>query len=113
MDLPAQRPGETYPGVREEIHGTLEVASNGCFELVVDGTPQFVIWPAGSQLDDRVRLPDGQVVVEGAAVTGIGASTPTAPLVAKGGYWANALSFCAQGDKEVIVLDTATVDPAG
>jgi hypothetical protein len=83
IGLPVQRPGEAYPGVRQEVRGPLEVAANGCFELVIDERPWYVIWPSGSQRDDRVLLPNGQLVAEGATVVGIGAFTPTAPLVAK------------------------------
>lgn len=113
MGLPAQRPGETYPGVRQEIRGALAITPFGCIELEVDAENWFVIWPVGSQLDDRVRLADGQVVADGNAVTGMGAFTPTAPLWVKGGYWENALGSCAPGADEVLVLDSATVDPAG
>jgi hypothetical protein len=112
VGLPAQRAGDTFPGVREEIRGTLEVAANGCFELVVDGSRWYAIWPVGSQRDDLVRLPEGQVVAEGDTVVGIGALTPTGPLVAQGGYWQNALSICAPGADQVLVLDIATVEPA-
>jgi hypothetical protein len=89
------------------------VAPNGCFELLIDDSRWYVIWPVGSQRDDRVRLPNGQVVADGGTVVGIGAFTPTAPLAADGGYWQDAAGFRAPGDQEVLVLDTAAVDPAG
>lgn len=113
MGLPVQLPDESYPGVRQAVRGTLGVTRFGCIELQIDEEGWFVIWPAGSQLDDRVRLPDSQVVAEGGTVVGIGAFTPTAPLWARGGYWQNALGSCAPDDEEVLVLDSATVDPAG
>jgi hypothetical protein len=113
MGLPAQLPDESYPGVRQGVRGTLAVTPFGCIELRIDEGRWFVIWPAGSRLDDRVRLPDSQVVAEGDIVVGVGAFTPTAPLWARGGYWQNALGSCAPGEEAVLVLDSATVDPGG
>jgi hypothetical protein len=111
--LPAQVQGETYPGVRVEIRGALATTPYGCRQLEIDGETWFVIWPAGSGLADGVRLPGGQVVAEGDAVVGIGAFTPTAPLAATNEYWRRTFISCAPGAEEVLVLDVATVDPAG
>ncbi len=113
MGLPTQLPNESYAGIRQAVRGTLAVTPFGCIELQIDEEGWFVIWPAGSRLLDGVGLPNGEVVVEGDTVVGIGAFTPTAPLWARGGYWQNALGSCAPDDEEVLVLDSAAVDPAG
>lgn len=63
--LPQQIPGETYPGDRSELIGEVQVARNGCIDVVVDGISRMVIWPAGSELADAVRLPDGASLVDG------------------------------------------------
>lgn len=108
LGLPRQLGGETYPGDRFTLDGVMQVSSNGCFQLKWQGRIHYVIWPAGSTLDDQVRLPNGEVIREGDHVTGIGALTPTAPLVAnRDGYWAYAIGYCAPGAEEVIVLDSA------
>lgn len=108
IDLPHQLTGETYPGDRRELNGLLEVADNGCLNLALEGGTYFVIWPTGSSLDNRVRLPNGEVIAEGDIVVGTGALTPTAPLVAnRNGYWANAIGYCSPNAAEVIVLDSA------
>jgi hypothetical protein len=110
LGLPVPIAGESYPGERKDVTGVLEVASNGCLQLGVDGQRYFVIWPTGSMLDDRVRLPNGQVVREGQTVTGTGALTPSAPLVAqRDSYWASAIGFCAPDATEVLVLDSAAL----
>ena len=112
MGLPRQIAGETYPGERRELSGVLEVADNGCLNLTMDGATRFVIWPAGSTQDDRVRLPDGEFITVGDEVAGIGALTPTAPLVAnRDGFWASAIGYCAPDASEVVVLDSARRAP--
>jgi hypothetical protein len=111
--LPTQFSDEAYPGVRDEVRGTFESTSYGCRMLEVDGETWYVIWPAGSRLDNGIRLPDGSLVDEGDTVVGIGALTPTAPLAAANEYWRRQFIDCAKGAEEVLVLDAATVDPAG
>lgn len=112
LGLPTQRSGETYPGARMEIAGTMAVTSNGCFELDTEAGRHFVIWPAGSALDDRVRLPDRSVVREGDRIEAVGAMTPVDPLVAdRNGYWAQAIGYCAPDAMRVIVLDEARRSP--
>ena len=111
IGLPHQITGETYPGDRHELSGLLEVADNGCLNLALDDGTHFVIWPTGSSLDNLVRLPDGEVIAEGNLVVGTGAFTPTAPLVANRGYWANAIGYCSPNAAEVIVLDSARSGP--
>jgi hypothetical protein len=108
MGLPAKIDGETYPGPRGELRGTVVVAENGCVELEVDGRRWFVIWPSGARLDTLVRLPDGTVLDEGDTVEAIGGPTAVAPLVGDGGgYWGHAIGFCAPDATEVLVLDEA------
>jgi hypothetical protein len=111
LGLPVQLPNETYPGERGEVTGVLDVGSNGCFELAVEGASHFVIWPAGSgHAANQVRLPTGELVAEGQRVTGRGALTPTAPLIGNDdGYWAHAIGFCAPDAAEVLVLDEANL----
>ena len=95
----------------EEIRGVLASTPYGCRELGVDGEKWFVIWPAGSRLDDGIQLPTGQVVGEGDTVVGIGAFTLTEPLAAASEYWLRTFIECAPGADEVLVLDVAAVDP--
>jgi hypothetical protein len=106
MGLPQQLPGERYPGADRELAGTVELQENGCINVVVNGESLLAIWPAGSALDDLVRLPDGTVLADGDTLTAAGSLTPTAPLVAdRNGYWANVIGFCAPDAKRVVVLD--------
>lgn len=106
--LPQQLAGERYPGARRVLAGTVELADNGCVNVVLDGRSLFAIWPAGSALDDVVRLPDGQVLADGDRVTGSGALSPVAPLVADpGGYWANVIGFCDPDADVLVVFDSA------
>jgi hypothetical protein len=113
IGLPAQVSGEAYSGVREEVRGTLEITSYGCRMLAVDAEPWFVIWPAGSRLDNGIRLPDGRVVAEGDTVVRVGALTPAAPLAAASEHWRRTFISCTPGAEEVVVLDAATVEPSG
>lgn len=109
--LPVQRSGESYPGARRPVFATFEIAGNGCFELDIDGTNHFVIWPMGSSLDGpvQVRLPDGTVLASGDPIDGTGAFTRRAPLTAdRNGYWATVIGFCAPDATEVVVLDSAS-----
>ncbi len=108
MGLPHQSAGLTFPGERQELRAVLEVAENGCLLLALDGQRYFVVWPAGAVEADRVRLPNGEVVREGDTIIGTGAFTPTAPWVThKDDYWSRAVSYCASGQAEMVVLDSA------
>jgi hypothetical protein len=113
MPLPRQQPGDTYPGERLELRGTLTVSDVGCFDVVIDGEHHFVIWPSGSEYHDKdgeyaIRLPGGEVIVDGGRVVATGAFTPTAPLLlARDSSLAYALRYCAADAEEVVVLDTA------
>jgi hypothetical protein len=108
LGLPHQRQGETYPGERHTITGTLVVASNGCLHVAVDGTPHFVIWPAGAELGNRVKLGWFEELREGETVRAVAAFTPVGPLVAdRNGYWAYAIGYCAPNAEEVLVFDKA------
>jgi hypothetical protein len=108
MDLARQRDGETYPGVRRNVVGIVEVAPDGCIGVKVDDRSYFAIWPRGSEQDEAVRLPGGEVIAAGDRITGVGALTPVAPLVADpNGYWAYLIGFCVPGAREVLVLDAA------
>ena len=115
LGLPRQHPGEEYPGARMAITGVFQVADDGCFQLLTKGNRVFVIWPPGAAEDGplRIRFRDGSVLQEGDVITGTGAYTPVAPLVAdRNGYWATTLGFCAPEADEVIVLDDASRGPA-
>jgi hypothetical protein len=106
--LPQQLEGERYAGARRDLAGTVELADNGCVNVVLDGRSLFVIWPAGSALDNVVRLPDGDVLADGDRVIGTGALSPVAPLVAdRGGYWANVIGFCDPTADLLVVFDSA------
>jgi hypothetical protein len=112
MPLPRQQAGQTFPGDRQDLHGVFAVSDFGCLNIVLDGETFMVIWPAGSdyaELGERpngVRLPDGQVIVDGDAVLGTGAFTPTAPLLAdRDTSLAHAIRGCAPDASELVVLD--------
>jgi len=82
MGLPRQQDGETYPGLRRELHGPVEVAPDGCLQIGIDGHSHFVIWPRGSELADVVLLANGDTLRPGDEVTATGAPTTVEPLVA-------------------------------
>ena len=106
MGLPVQVSGEVYPGQRSELAGSLHVTDSGCDHAVVDGQERYVIWPAGSEKVDGVRLPDGSVLRDGDPFDAVGALTPVAPLTAEAnGWWAHTIGFCDPGATEVLVLD--------
>lgn len=115
MPLPRQQPGETYPGDRQELRGTLTVSDVGCFNITVDidGAEYLVIWPPDSDYHDledayALRLPGGAVIVDGESVIGTGAFTPTSPLLLeRDTSMAHAIRYCAADDEEVVVFDTA------
>jgi len=104
---PAQLEAETYPGTRGPITGTLHGEDTGCLEADVEGVSRFVIWPPGTQLGDEggIRLPDGTVVRPGDRVTGVGAVTPIARLVADKGYWESLIGFCDPAEADALVFD--------
>ena len=108
MGLPQQIEGERYPGERREVQGRVMLSEEGCVNVRVDATAYFVIWPAGSDLADAVRLPDGSILAVGDMVQGTGAFTPTEPLLADAnGYWAHAIGYCAPDADQVLVFDEA------
>jgi len=113
MGLPRQHDGESYTGDRQHLTGVLEVASNGCINIDLNPGTYLIIWPKGSDYADLgqspagVRLPDGHVIAPGDTLSGTGALTPTAPLVAnRDGYWSHAIGYCAPGASEVVVFDS-------
>lgn len=108
MEMPRQRDGEAYPGLRRDIVGIVEVAPDGCVGVRIDDRSYFAIWPRGSEQHEVVRLPGGEVIAAGDRIVGVGALTPVAPLVADpNGYWAYVIGFCAPDAREVLVLDAA------
>lgn len=109
--LPQQRTGETYPGQRFETAGEIEQTDTGCLRILIDAVSRFVIWPAGSDLGDAVRLPDGSEARPGDRLRAVAALTPTDRLVADAnGYWASVLGFCAPNDGFVLVIDEVDLD---
>ncbi len=116
MDLPRQNDAETYSGDRSQLAGVLATASNGCLTIGMNSGDYLVIWPRGSEFANRgelpagVRLPDGQVISPGDAMSGTGAFTPTAPLVAnRHGYWAHTIGYCAPSASQVVVFDSVAL----
>jgi hypothetical protein len=109
LGLPQQLDGETYPGARDELAGTVVVAENGCFLLDVDGVVRLAIWPAGSRGDgDGVVLPDGDRLVGGSGLAARGTVLPVTGLAGgPDGYWATVVQFCVPDDRDVVVLDEA------
>ena len=109
--LPQQIQGETYPGPRQELTGAIELASNGCVNLVTDAGPRMVIWPAGSELAGPVRLPDGTPLADGDRIRGTGAKVRVDALAGGAdGYWGSVIGFCDPDAREVIVFDDVHQD---
>jgi hypothetical protein len=113
MDLPSQHDGESYGGERLALTGELSVAANGCINITLNTGSYLVIWPKGSDYADLgsspagVRLPNGHVIAPGDTLSGTGALTATAPLVAnRDGYWAHVIGYCAPGASEIVVFDS-------
>jgi len=104
--LPQQLPGETYPGARQELAAAIELARNGCVNLVTDDGSRMVIWPAGSELADPVRLPDGTRLTDGDRIRGTGAIVPVNALAGgPDGYWDSIIGFCDPDARDVVVFD--------
>jgi hypothetical protein len=106
MGLPQHRPGERYQGAAIEVEGQVHVADSGCVYLLAGGPQRLVIWPAGSSLANRVRLPDGTELADGDPIRGSGRVVPHAALPGgPDGYWTYVTDFCDQGKDEALVLD--------
>lgn len=103
--------GETYPGERREVTGTIEVTDFGCIRVRLDGGESYwAVWPASANLgqDDYVNLGWFQAdLVEGDRVRGTAALTSLVSLAHAGsGYWPPAISGCtATGETDAIVFD--------
>jgi hypothetical protein len=109
--LPQQIRGETYPGLRQELTGAIQLATNGCVNLLTEDGPKMVIWPAGSQLGDPVRLPDGAPLADGDGIRGTGAIVQVNALAGGAdGYWASVIGFCDREAREVVVFDEVRPD---
>lgn len=106
MGLPTQLAGETYPGPRRELTGSIEVAENGCVYFSDGGVQRLAVFPRGSELSSPVRLPDGSELADGEAVRAIG-SLVAADAMPGGpdGYWAMVTGYCSGSAAEVAVLD--------
>jgi hypothetical protein len=109
--IPKQQPGETYPGERHEVTGTVEW--DGCARLRLDdGTSHAVIWPeSATNGSDIVNLGWFQRdVVEGDWIEGTAALTPVVdlPYWGESGYWESVLGTCIRlGETEALVFDEA------
>jgi len=114
IGIPKQQAGETYPGERSDVVGTIEVDGYGCIRVRLDDGASFAaIWPASANQgrDDYVNLGWFQRDLgDGDQVRGTAALTPLASLPSwdNNGYWRYALGACVQdGETEAIVFDSA------
>jgi hypothetical protein len=111
--LPKQQPGETYPGERREVTGTVEVDSNGCIRVRLDDGPSYwAIWPASANQGDGNSVDLGSFKADlrdGDRVRGTAALTPLATLPGGShGYWALHGGYCTHdGETQAIVFDSA------
>jgi hypothetical protein len=115
IGIPQQQPGETYPGDRHDVTGTIEIDSYGCIRVALAGGGSYpVIWPASASqgADDYVNLGWFQADLgNGDRVRGTAALTPLASLPHWGSmnYWQDALGACiADGVTEALVFDSAS-----
>jgi hypothetical protein len=110
--LAKQQPGETYPGDRRAIEGTLGVVEGRCLRLrLADGADYLVIWPSSASQgnDGYVSLGWFQQDREiGDRVGGTGALTSLEALPHwQDGNWHAALGWCAKpDDSQAIVFDS-------
>ena len=110
MALPNHRRGETYPGARGPVGGTVALQPNGCFRLDTPAGGRLVVWPRGAEQDPddatAILLPTGRRLHDGDRVAGTGLEYPAAALPGvPDGYWGGVVSFCAPKDRTVLVLD--------
>lgn len=110
MGLPNHRPGESYPGARGPVTGTVRQQSNGCFRMDTPAGSRLVVWPGDSDHDPEdptyIRLPSGRRVHDGDRVAGTGLEYPATALPGvPDGYWGGVITFCAPDDATVLVLD--------
>jgi len=109
-----QEVGEV-PGVREELGGTVVIASNGCLHLrLEDGSEPWIVWPPDAEATDDggVRWGD-EAFADGTRVTGTGARVTLEDLPDGGNpdsYFASFGGFCGADDAGVVAFDS--VDPA-
>jgi hypothetical protein len=116
IGIPKQQPGETYPGERREVAGTIEIDGYGCIRVRLDdGTSDAAIWPSSANQgqDDYVNLGWFQSDLgDGDRVRGTAAVIPLASLRGwegeGSGYWRYALGACVEdGETQAIVFDSA------
>ena len=113
--IPSQRDGETYPGTRVPVAGTVELASNGCMFVLTDGKRHLAVWPKGAAQDHDdatvVRLADGTTVKPKDSVSATGLLFPVTGLAGyPDGYWGQQVTFCVPNDSAVLVMDSVSVD---
>jgi hypothetical protein len=101
MNLPAQRDGESYPGARGPVAGTVARQPNGCFRLATPTGTRLVVWPRGSGQDPQdgavIRLASGRRLHDGDRVSGTGLEFPVTGLAGvPDGYWGGGWSPSAR-----------------
>jgi len=113
--VPRQQEAGEVPGDREELGGTVVIASNGCLRLrLEDGSEPWIVWPPDAEATDDggVRWGDA-AFADGARVMGTGARVTLEDLPDGGNaysYFASFGGFCDADDAGVVVFDS--VDPA-
>lgn len=110
MGLPNHRRGESYPGTRGPVTGTVDLRPNGCFRMDTPAGSRLVVWPGDAEQDPddatAIRLPSGRRLHHGDRVAGTGLEYPVAALPGvPDGYWGGMVTFCAPDDATVLVLD--------
>lgn len=108
--LPIQLESQTYRGESIPVDGQLHVASNGCFEVVMDGESLFAIWPQGWKMEGAsIVAPDGARFSEGTDLLGEGVRMSYAALIEEDGgpdgYWGSVAGFCMEDHEDLVVVE--------
>lgn len=108
IGIPQQLEGEAYPGRIVALRGMVWIGDDGCVYLLED-QPRLIVWPAGSELSNPVRLPDGTELHDGDEVTLDGRLALSGDLPGgSDGYWAHVTGFCDAGSDQVVVVSRIT-----
>ncbi len=113
---PAQTDGE-FPVVNpaQPVRGQLDLAENGCWYVIINGTAYLTVFPVGSAtpMSDAgaIVVPDGGPLRSGAPVDGAVRWFDVDRVPGgEAGRWGNYISFCRPQHPSLAVFDT--IEPA-